>query len=68
MGLFGALSCLIYALITACQILTRHSSHADLALGLIATTVFVSISGDTLLSMPVFFSMLLISRCVVWLR
>lgn len=64
-GLFGVLSCLVYALIIACQILTRHSFHADLALGLIATTVFVSISGDSLLSMPVFFSMLLISRCVV---
>lgn len=67
-GFFSVLACFIYALVTSYQILTRHSSHADLALGLIATTVFVSISGDSLLSMPVFFSMLLISRCVVWLK
>lgn len=67
-GFLSALTCLFYALVTSYQILTRQSSHADLALGLIATTVFVSVSGDSLLSMPVFFSMLLISRCVVWLK
>lgn len=67
-GVFSVLACFIYALVTSYQILTRHSSHADLALGLIATTLFVSVSGDSLLSMPVFFSMLLISRCVVWLK
>ena len=64
-GFLSTLACFFYALVTAYQILTRHSSHADLALGLIATTIFVFISGDSLLSMPVFLSMLLISRCVV---
>ncbi len=57
-----------YALQTARKILSDHSSYADIALGLIATTMFVSISGDSILSMPVFLSMFLISRCVVGLK
>ena len=65
LGFLIVVGAFVYALQTARKILSSHSNYLDIALGLIATTIFVSISGDSLLSMPVFFSMLLISRCVV---
>lgn len=58
----GAFFC---ALQTVRRILSSHGNYLDIALGLTATILFVSISGDSLFSVPVFFSMLLISRCVV---
>lgn len=51
-----------YALITAYQILKTKFVFANLAFGLIATTAYASVSGDTLFSLPIFFSMLIVSR------
>lgn len=55
-----------YALFIAYQLIKSRSIFADLAFGLVAVVIFSSVSGDTLFSLPVFFSMLIIARCALY--
>lgn len=56
-----------YALFISYQLIKSRSIFADLAFGLVAVVIFSSVSGDTLFSLPVFFSMLIMARCSLYI-